>query len=141
MGIRRVAAVTAAAIALPIIGASSAYAWTWASSSNPIVMSGGGGYGNLAFGSTTVTIQSWLRDTKIGDGRVYAKTWINQQNGSLFATLSSGQRSDGESSYARMADKSTTTSSLTGYYDYQVRTCRWVTLVDPCSDDYRTLNN
>lgn len=129
------------AVALTVLGAASAQAWTWASSSNPIVMTGGGGYGNVNFSGQTVTVQSWLRDTRVGDGRVYAKVSISNSKG-LYANLTSGQRSDGEATYARMADKSTTVAygTLPGNYKYMVRTCRSATLQDPCSTDYRTYN-
>ncbi|MGL5865078.1 MAG: hypothetical protein ACRCYX_04285 [Dermatophilaceae bacterium] len=128
-----------AAIALTVVGAASAQAWTWASSSNPIVMTGGGGYGNLNFSGTTATLQSWLRDTKVGDGRVYAKVAITNSKG-LFANLTSGQRSDGSPTYARMSDKSLSLSQLPGNYTYVVRTCRSATLQDPCSTASRSLN-
>jgi hypothetical protein len=121
-------------LALTFVGVGGAQAWTWASSSNPIVMTGGGGYGNLSTG-TTKTLQSWLRDTRTGDGRVYAKVAINQGAQGTVANLTSGQRSDGESSYARMADKSITLQA--GSYSYTVRTCRSATLQDPCSEDTR----
>ena len=86
-------------------------------------------YGN------TVTLQSWLRDTAVGDGRVYAHVQVRTMAGA-FGYLNSGQRSDGESSYARMADK----SNVFGYtaYNFWVQTCRAVTLNDPCSQDTRT---
>lgn len=104
----------------------------------PIVMSGGGGYGTLGLVSNKVTLTSTLRDTKVGDGRVYAKVWANNARGTAF-TISSGLRTDGEASYVRMLDKSAYTpyGTLVGNYSYQVRTCRSVTLTDPCSDDYR----
>lgn len=137
-GIRRTVGVVAGVVALSTVGVMSAQAWTWASSSNPIVMSGGGGYGTLGLSGTKVTLTSTLRDTKVGDGRVYAKVWGNNARGTAF-TLSSGQRSDGESSYAKMLDKSINVpyGTVVGNYSYQVRTCRSVTLSDPCSDDYR----
>jgi hypothetical protein len=123
-------------LALTFAGVGSAQAWTWASSSKPIVMSGGGGYGSLTWTSTKVTLQSTLRDTKVGDGRVYAKTAINHGADGTIANLTSGQRSDGESSYARMADKSI--GVVAGSYSYKVRTCRSATLQDPCSTDIRS---
>lgn len=126
------------AVALIGAGAASAQAatWTWASSSNPIVMTGGGGYGSLDLYSTSVNLNSALRDTKVGDGRVYAKVAIYNSKG-LFVNLTSGQRSDGESSYAWMADKSYALPQLIGNYDFTVRTCRSATLQDPCSTDTR----
>ena len=137
-GIRRTVGVAAGVVALSAAGVMSAEAWTWASSSNPIVMSGGGGYGTLALSGTKVTLTSTLRDTKVGDGRVYAKVWANNARGTAF-TISSGLRSDGEANYVRMLDKAAYTpyGTVVGNYSYQVRTCRSVTLTDPCSDDYR----
>lgn len=98
-----------------------------------------GGYGNLNYGSTSVTLQSWLRDTSVGDGRVYAHTTIaRDSNGSVFVYLNSGKRSDGESSYARMADQGVSLDNGSGAFHYTVQTCRSVTLNDPCSRDKRT---
>lgn len=133
---RRIMSVVIGA-ALLFVGVGSAHAWTWASSSNPIVMSGGGGYGNLLMSGTKLTLQSWLRDTKTGDGRVYVKVAVNTLHDGTFTNLTSGQRSDGESSYARMADQTTYTSLGVGSYYYIVRTCRSALLQDPCSDDTR----
>lgn len=126
-------------LALTFVGVGSAQAWTWASSSNPIVMSGGGGYGNLGLNYTTVTLQSWLRDTTVGDGRVYAKNAILNSSGGLYANLTSGERSDGEASYARMSDKSKVLPTGVGNYRYEVQTCRSATLQDPCSTDVRRM--
>lgn len=102
-------------------------------------MSGGGGYGNLVYGTTSYTLQSWLRDTKVGDGRVYSHVRVTRKSDlSVYSYLSSGQRTDGESSYARMADKNQTLDNGTGTFRYRVETCRTATLNDPCSDDKRT---
>ncbi|NLT55599.1 MAG: hypothetical protein GXX79_13770 [Actinomycetales bacterium] len=126
------------AAGLVVTGALSAQAWTWASSSNPIVMSGGGGYGNIIYGGVDYKLQSWLRDTKVGDGRVYAHVRVTRKSdNSVFHYLSSGKRSDGESSYARMADKTGYLDNGTGTFRYRVDTCRSVTLNDPCSEDKR----
>ena len=122
------------AVALVLLGSGSAQAWTWASSSNPIVMSGGGGYGNLNFGTSTITLQSWLRDTTIGDGRVYAKAIVFHSG----AAVNSGLRSDGEATYARMADQSLSVGANPSALKYTVKTCRSVTFNDPCSEDTRT---
>ena len=127
------------ALVLTLLGAASAHAWTWASSTNPIVFTGGGGYGNVNFAGTRVTLQTWARDTRVGDGRVYAKVAISNSRG-LFTNLTSGERSDGEPTYARLKDQSTNVAygTLPGNYRYQVRMCRSATLQDPCSTDYRS---
>lgn len=83
MGIKRCVFVGTAATAFLIAGAASAQAWTWASSTRPIVMAGGGGYGNLVFSGTKMTLQSTLRDTRVGDGRVYARTGAYRPNDQL----------------------------------------------------------
>ena len=54
--------------------------------------------------------------------------------------LSSGKRSDRESSYARMADKTDYLDNGTGTFQYKVETCRSVRLNEPCSDDKRYYN-
>src|SRR5687768_714374 len=97
-GILRKLAIGGGAATLVVAGAAAAQAatWTWASSSSPIVMTGGGGYGSLDLGSQTVNLNSALRDSTIGDGRVYAKVGIYNSRG-LYTNLTSGQRSDGES--------------------------------------------
>ncbi len=123
-------------IALVMLGAGTAQAWTWASSSNPIAMTGGGGYGNLQLVSNQVTLQSWLRDTKVGDGRVYAHVRISNSNG-VYGYFASGKRTDGAATYARMQDVPYTVAKLVGNYSYRVETCRGATLNDPCSQDKR----
>ncbi|GAB3681416.1 hypothetical protein [Angustibacter aerolatus] len=131
---RRVVTGLLAGIGLVVAGATSAQAWTWAASSNPIVMSGGGGYGNLREGVGQATLQSWLRDTKLDDGRVYAHVVV-QVGGADVSVIDSGRRSDGERSYARMADR---TGALGGgAHHYVVSTCRSTPANDPCSKDKR----
>lgn len=126
--------------ALLVGGAGSAQAWTWASSSSPIVFSGGGGYGNVNFGGVSYTLQSWLRDTVRDDGRVYAQIeWVHGAQG-LIERTQSGRRADGEASYARMSDVLEYTDYGTGTYRYTAQTCRTASLNDPCSTDKRTLN-
>lgn len=141
MAIMRRMLIGGGAVAVVLAGSASAQAWTWASSSNPIVMTGGGGYGNVNFGTSTFTLQSWLRDTKVGDGRVYAKAIAyTNSSGEWRADISSGLRTDGEATYARMADKSNGVGSPASGFSYKVRTCRSVTLNDPCSTDVRSYN-
>nr|WP_284289431.1 hypothetical protein [Angustibacter aerolatus] len=115
-------------------GATSAQAWTWAASSNPIVMSGGGGTATCARGSARRRCRAWLRDTKLDDGRVYAHVVV-QVGGADVSVIDSGRRSDGERSYARMADR---TGALGGgAHHYVVSTCRSTPANDPCSKDKR----
>ncbi|WP_432549156.1 hypothetical protein [Kineococcus arenarius] len=135
---RRLLAGIGLGLAATLAGGGTAQAWTWASSSSPIVFNGGGGYGNLNMQVNDLTLQSWLRDTQVGDGRVYAKTAIIDGSSGLYANLTSGERSDGESSYARMADQSRYVSKFVGNYSYRVNTCRGAVLQDPCSEDTRT---
>lgn len=137
--LRRVVAVSAVAICLATGGAGAAQAWTWASSSSPIIMSGGGGYGNaVQTGYNTGTLQSWLKDTVLDGERIYADGYANYGNYDF--GFQSGRRSDGGSSYARMADKGFLSVYPYGVaqYSYQMELCRDKPLnLDPCSDDKR----
>jgi hypothetical protein len=136
---RSIAAVSVA-LGMGLLGATSAQAWTWASSSNPILMTGGGGYGNANQSSyNTGVLQSWLKDTALDGERVYVNMYADY--GSADFRVESGRRSDGGSSYARMADKSFTSTYPYGVaqYYYTVRLCRDKAYSsDPCSDAYRT---
>lgn len=126
-------------IGLALAGATAAQAWTWASSSNPITMTGGGGYGNaIATTYNTGVLQSWLKDTVLDGERTYVNMYADLGNFDFAAQ--SGRRTDGGSSYARMADKSFMSAYPYGVaqYYYYVRVCRdkpWAG--DPCSDDTR----
>lgn len=128
------------AIGLAITGAASAQAWTWASSSSPITMTGGGGYGNANYVNYgTGNLQSWLKDTVLDGERVYVN--VNGSYGQNYLNAQSGRRSDGGSSYARMADKAIYSPYPYGVsqFYYTVRICRDKPFAgDPCSDDYRT---
>ena len=142
MRITKINSMLVAACGLAVCYSSAASAWTWASSSNPIIMNGGGGYGAAVYSAYNKgTLQSTLKDTSLDGHRVYAKLI-----GSLIyvgkpysTSVSSGQRADGESWYARMLDKNFYSAAPTGVgqYYYTVRLCKGAFLQDPCSEDVR----
>lgn len=110
-----------------------------AGSSSPIIMSGGGGYGNANQVSyNDGVLQSWLKDTVLDGQRVYVNGYADY--GSYDFPCQSGRRTDGGSSYARMADKSFTSAYPYGVaqYRYSIELCRDKPLIfDPCSEDKR----
>ena len=77
-----------------------------------------------------MTLQSWLHDTTVVDGRVYAKNAIKNSKG-LFANLTAGERSDGEASYARTADKAKVLPLSSRQLQLRCSHCRNATLQDP----------
>ena len=84
-----------------VAGASAAQAWTWAYSSTPIIMSGGGGYGNAKqVDYNDGRLESWLKDTALDGERTYVRMYADY--GSADFAAESGRRSDGGNSYARM---------------------------------------
>ena len=123
---------------LAVGGATAAQAWTWASSTNPIIMSGGGGYGGISQKDYNHgTLVSTLKDTVLDGQRTYASGYADY---ACDFTFESGRRSDGGSSYARMADKTFTSCYPDGVaqYTYQIKLCREKAYgIDPCSDDKR----
>lgn len=137
--IRRYALAGVVAVASAIGGAGAASAWVWARSSSPIIMSGGGGYGNANQVSyNDGVLQSWLKDTVLDGQRVYVNGYADY--GSYDFSFQSGRRTDGGSSYARMADKSFTSAYPYGVaqYRYSIELCRDKPLIfDPCSEDKR----
>lgn len=123
------------------VGVGGANAWTWATRSNPIVMSGGGGYGEVSFpGANAAVLKASLRDTKRGDGRVYAQLEAWRLGGGLAAT-STGRRADGEATYAWVSDGTTYLNggAIGGRWTLEVSTCRTAPFNDPCSQDKRRI--
>jgi len=136
--ITRLLAVSGLGLVALLAGASGAQAWTWASSSNPIVMSGGAGYGSISsVNYNTGVLKSTLRDTVLDGERIYARGYADY---TCDFTFESGRRADGGSSYAAMADRNFTSCYPygVGQYSYQIELCRDKPYVpDPCSDDKR----
>lgn len=136
-GLAASALTTAAMIAF---GASGAQAWTWASSSNPIVMTGGAGYGNANYRTyESGLLQSWLRDTQ-ADGQLVYVHGSGSAGPRDKISFESGRRSDGEAAYARMADKIFYSAYPKGVtsYTYIIELCRDKPFaLDPCSDAKR----
>ncbi len=136
----RLATSAVAMVLMAAVGASSAQAWTWASSSSPIIMTGGGGYGQANYRSfDSGLLKSTLRDTQLDGQRIYA-------HGSGSAgprdkiSFESGRRTDGGSAYAAMADKIFYSAypKGVGNYTYILELCRDKPFnLDPCSDDKR----
>ncbi|AXG12510.1 hypothetical protein [Intrasporangium calvum] len=138
MRIKRGLAAFAVFATCAVASASAAQAWTWASSSSPIIMSGGGGYGNaVQLDYNDGRLESWLKDTVLDGERTYVHMYADY--GSADFKRESGRRTDGGSSYARMEDKLFTTPYPYGIaqYLYTVRICRDKPWTDPCSDAYR----
>ena len=134
----RAIAGVAIAASLSAVGAASANAWTWGSSSNVISMTGGSGYGNLVSTSySSGRMETWLRDSRLDGKRIYAHIYADYGNADF--ARSSGQRADGGTSYARMSDTNFYSSSPYGVqqYYYRVELCRSEPLADPCSDTKR----
>jgi hypothetical protein len=138
MRLTRQLAVAFVAFGAAVAGASSAQAWTWASSSNPIVMTGGGGYGSIAgVDYNTLVLRSTLKDTVLDGQRVYVHGYGNYTCDFVFE---SGRRTDGGSSYAAMADRywDSCYPYGVGQYQYLIELCRDKPLAaDPCSEDKR----
>lgn len=140
MKLSRGIATMALTIGLAITGATAAQAWTWATSSAPLTMTGGGGYGTTAFQSYAQgNLVSTLKDTVLDGERVYVSLYGTY--GSNSSNTESGRRADGGSAYARMADKSIISPYPYGVnqFFYTLRLCRdRAGLPDACSDAYRT---
>lgn len=138
MNPKRQLSVVLLALGMAVLGASTAQAWTWASSSSPIIMTGGGGYGSISqVDFNTLVLKSTLKDTVLDGQRVYVHGYGNYTCDFPFE---SGRRSDGGSSYAAMADKNADSCYPYGVaqYQYQIELCRdKPSATDPCSDDKR----
>jgi hypothetical protein len=121
-------------IACAAAGGSAAQAYSWGTltvrDSSSVQ---GHGYGNFYRStSTTAVLQSWLRDVNPGHGRTYAQA--DGYGGVPNFSIQSGRRADGQDFYARMADKSFTSSSSLAGFSGRVKICQDITLAnDPCS--------
>jgi hypothetical protein len=139
--ISRVATTLSVSIALAAAGGAVAQAYAWGTltvKDGSVVQ--GHGYGNFYLPSSTkAVLQSWLRDVNSGHGRTYAQA--DGYGGVPNFSIQSGRRADGEDWYARMADKSFTSSSSLTNFSGRVKICQDITLQnDPCSIwDYGSL--
>lgn len=135
---KRTLGIVSLAAGLTVAGASTASAWTWASSSGPIVMSGGAGYGSISgVNYNTGVLKSTLKDTVLDGQRIYVYGWADYN---CDFALESGRRTDGGSSYSTMADKNFWSCYPygVGQYSYLIKLCRdKPNATDPCSDDVR----
>lgn len=136
-------AAATAALSLAAIGSAQATTWTWAAQNDPLVMSGGKGYGTMNdAGLQYAGLQASLADTKTGDGRVFARGEGFMPDGSGSVEVQSGRRADGQSKFAAMAYQKTYTGSRTvhQFTRWTVNLCRDKPGFDPCSDAQRVRN-
>lgn len=69
-GFRRAVSAAAVTAALGLVGAGGANAFAWATSSSPLTVAGGAGYGNAVSTSyNSGVLQSWLKDTMLDGAR------------------------------------------------------------------------
>ncbi len=135
-------------MALSCLGAASANAWTWAWSTSPDLVYAssayrGGGYGNfVAPDQYHIQTNTYLSDRSADGMRTYAELKTYSRNGSIpLIPEETGRRSDGQASYARMADPYTSYSFYpNGVYilDFYSRVCMDKSFApDPCATGHR----